>query len=571
MPTESFFSDASLAFFASTESAKEGTAYSMKPTDGSGDFTFTRGSNLSATYVGKDGYIKKGYENTIIGSNDFALDNSSYTITNGEAGYDGTNDAWFVNKLLADNSYFRKDGLVYTGVMTISIYAKAGTLDRLGFITAGDYVVFDLENVNAYKLGGTPIAQTIELVSGTTDWYRCSMTINKSTTTNLLMKPVDNSNQNASGTIYVQDIQLNEGLVAYPYLETTTAKAINALTDNEPRYDWLSGSAALLLEPSRTNIIQSSEYFDYLLNGDALSLDYNNLLSPEGYVNAVKCTPRAVSALNRLEYQATLSIPKTYTFSMFAKANGYDYFLLRFVGTSAGSVNASFNLTTGEKDYTSSGIQSTIEPYANGWYRLSVTISVTSSLLRTFFRPQPSAQLDDSIGTYTGNGTSGCYIYGLQLEQDATYPTSYIPTYGTTKERLADSAIASVTNTTSRTYYIEGSRLSDENYASSNGFYDPDDNLAITFWSSNRLRFRFGGAINDYYTLVGNDFKIAISYDGTDCIIYINGQEWKTRTFTLGNVSSIRLQSSSGAVSFNKTLYFPTALSYDDCITLTTP
>ena len=73
MPTESFFSDASLAFIASTESAKEGTAYSMKPTDGSGDFTFTRGSNLSATYVGRDGYIKKGYENLLLRqSNDFS-------------------------------------------------------------------------------------------------------------------------------------------------------------------------------------------------------------------------------------------------------------------------------------------------------------------------------------------------------------------------------------------------------------------------------------------------------------------------------------------------------------------
>ena len=41
--------------------------------------------------------------------------------------------------------------------------------------------------------------------------------------------------------------------------------------------------------------------------------------------------------------------------------------------------------------------------------------------------------------TYTGDGTSGVYIYGAQLEE-GSYPTSYIPTAGATATRLADSA-----------------------------------------------------------------------------------------------------------------------------------
>ena len=56
----SFFDDASLAFLPSGAAGKDGKAYSIKPTDGTGDFTFSRGSNLAATRIGADGLIEKG-------------------------------------------------------------------------------------------------------------------------------------------------------------------------------------------------------------------------------------------------------------------------------------------------------------------------------------------------------------------------------------------------------------------------------------------------------------------------------------------------------------------------------
>ena len=59
----SFFDDASLVFLPSGEAGKDGKAYSMKPTNGNGDFTFSRGSNLTATRVDSNGLIEKGREN----------------------------------------------------------------------------------------------------------------------------------------------------------------------------------------------------------------------------------------------------------------------------------------------------------------------------------------------------------------------------------------------------------------------------------------------------------------------------------------------------------------------------
>ena len=90
------FDDASLAMIPSAY--KDGKLYSIRPTDGSGDFTFSRGSNLAATRVDVNGLIEKGRENVLLQSNQFDTTwvNASVTITGGQAGYDGTNNAWLL-------------------------------------------------------------------------------------------------------------------------------------------------------------------------------------------------------------------------------------------------------------------------------------------------------------------------------------------------------------------------------------------------------------------------------------------------------------------------------------------
>ena len=64
------FDDSSLAMIPSAY--KDGKLYSIRPTDGSGDFTFSRGSNLAATRVASSGYIEKGRENLLLQSNTFS-------------------------------------------------------------------------------------------------------------------------------------------------------------------------------------------------------------------------------------------------------------------------------------------------------------------------------------------------------------------------------------------------------------------------------------------------------------------------------------------------------------------
>mgnify|MGYP007073223058 CR=1 FL=1 len=105
------------------------------------DFTFTRGSNLTATRVAPNGYIEKGRENLIIHSNDFSewgVNTAVYNApTTGYQGYDGSTNAWLIDRIATDNSYVaipNNPKLSYNGVFTWSIYAKNESGTDNGFL-----------------------------------------------------------------------------------------------------------------------------------------------------------------------------------------------------------------------------------------------------------------------------------------------------------------------------------------------------------------------------------------------------------------------------------------------------
>ena len=172
--------DASLVMIPS--GYKDGTLYSVKPTNGDGDFTFTRGSNLAATRVNSEGLIEKGRENLLLQSNSFDVSsnwiNNSSDETGGQAGYDGSNDAWKLTSTATSNAFTRQT-VSSSGVITLSIYSKAGTSSFLLIaIQGGGNTWF---NLSAGTIGtDASISSNIEdMGSG---WYRCSVVWNASIT-----------------------------------------------------------------------------------------------------------------------------------------------------------------------------------------------------------------------------------------------------------------------------------------------------------------------------------------------------------------------------------------------------
>lgn len=371
------------------------------------------------------------------------------------------------------------------------------------------------------------------------------------------------------GKVYSQRPENGDGDFTFSRASTATRVNENGLIEsvssNTPRLDYSGGASCptLLLEPQRQNLMVYSEY----MVGQASTIYRNDTISPEGVDNALRLeedTATSTHCVFRSEAIPTNASVVTYTISIFAKKKERDKFNFGFYADGTSHNSPGFDLTNGTYP---GGSEGSIEDYGNGWYRCSYTRNITQSTGGyNFVR---AALIHNNTTYYAGDGSSSMYFYGWQFEE-GSYPTSYIPTFGTSQTRSGDNAYNSVTNTTNRTYFLEGKRFADDDFNTSFPFYDPNDGLAITFWNANRLRFRFGGTVNQYYTLTGDDFKIAISFDGTDSKIFINGVYWTTQTFNLGTLTSIILNGDYGALSYKQTLLFPTALTDSECIALTT-
>ncbi len=272
--------------------------------------------------------------------------------------------------------------------------------------------------------------------------------------------------------------------------------------------------------------------------------------SPDGTTNAYKLVEGTNNG-GHTAYKLNTSISSgaNYTYSVFVK--GTERVLQMVLSSGFASNFCNFDLSDGTIGSKNGLVDSNITSFSNGWYRCDITaLSNGASAHLEFILAE--SKTSSRYTTYQGNGTSGVYIYGAQLEQ-GSYATSYIPTQGSAVTRLKDAC--SQTPPTSVIGQTEGTVFAEIDYTPHSINYESVASLQGTstqqylecyFNSANKINIGIynGGAVQVSFASASQTKgikKIAIAYKSNDFAVYLNGTQIHT-----DNSGSVPLLSSLG-------------------------
>ena len=545
----SYYDDASLMLLAGGGAEKDGKVYSVKPTDGSGDFTFSRGSNLSATRVNASYLIEKGRENLALYSNKFnesywqKLSGCSIVGQTATDPFGVTNNAWLVAFDGTTNARIERF-ISGSAIKTMSVYVRtqSGTQDVLIGFGGSDPLITKTITTTWQRV------ETFTPTGGSYSRLRCDDAV----------------------TLEVFGYQVEQGLAATEYIPTTTTTGTAGILENTPRFDYSNGAScpSFLLEPSRLNNILYSENVTttWWLKSNVTALD-NQGISPEGLNNAGKITLTSTGAA--VLYKTSLTIGNG-VLSFFAKPGTLSGGRVRISVDGVGA--ADWNLD-GTINSVSGGTAEGAENYGNGWFRYSYNV--------------PSGSVAN-YGVQGGVIGESMLVYGMQVEPNATYPTSYIPTYGTSQTRAGEvcggAGDANTFNSTEGVLYAEAKTFSITGSAGiislSNG--TTSNRVTIELDGANiKVRFVVGGSsigIFNYAINIKETLKIAAKYKANDFALWVNGTERVAITsgssFSNNTLSELSFDRGDGNEIFlgnvKQVITFNTALTDTELATLTT-
>lgn len=319
---------------------------------------------------------------------------------------------------------------------------------------------------------------------------------------------------------------------------------IEEVGSGEPRIDYKDDSkGALLLEPSRSNIITNSNSSNLNFTLDNASMTYNSTTSPDGENNGILFRQTGSNASNSAYNFGLTTADGTYTYSIFIKANDSEKF--RFYSSNGTTLTQDFNPQEMTEGVVSGALNLKFESYGNDWFRVSFTRTLSSASHHRF-----------SLYPDRNNTQKSVYIFGLQIESNASYPTSYIPTSGSAVTRVGDvcnnGGNDQVINSTEGVLYSEISASISSDFKSlslSDGSSNGDDNRVMIGFQNSILyaNVRVGNVyqFNENLTMpINNKNKIALKYKANDFSLWVNGNEVRTSgsgsTFSDGTLKKIQ-------------------------------
>lgn len=439
--------------------------------------TFTRAS--TATYF--DGSLVRGDENLIRQSKSLSSANVGY-VNNAVL----TPNAWLSpnNKInasrvdyggIGDTNVFRMYYYATPGYFVYSIYLKAANATSCTLVANELFapnhasVAVNLSAVTV-TASGAAVGETITSVGD--GWYRVSfltLLANDSPNSTSSYLEVRSSAGSTIGEekLYVYGPQVEGGLQRTGYTETDgeairrTISQLKSAPINTARLTVDPNTIepqGLLIEESRSNIcLRSQELSNSYWVKTNCTVIADACIAPDGTYTADKVVPNSTNGAHYIQ-SGTLTDTNTFTLSFFAKAAEYWLLLVSYSPT----INMQANLKTGTITSVGANVtSSSIKPIGSGWYYCTMSVSKIGALTLSPAFYVYNFDIAPS-NNYAGYADAGLYIWGVQHESNATFPTSYIPTTSASATRAADVASMTGANFTSwyrpdeGTLYAEG-------------------------------------------------------------------------------------------------------------------
>ena len=419
-----------------------------------GRITFARASS-ARFYDGKT--VAKAEENLFTQSEDITSASyvgSSVTRTaNTDIAPNGTTTA---DTLLANGTSAAH--LIQQGYTTVagttyafSWFIKAGTNNfvQLALSTEGRFANFDLSSGVVGSSSGI-ISAGIE--PSTNGFYRCSIIFTVSSAVAQNFRAIIVTSNTAvqaevntlATSVILWGAQLEQRSSVTAYTATTTQAITNYIPVLQTALDSVARfhhnpvtgeSLGMLAEGQRTNLLlRSEEFSNAAWTKFETTITANTIVAPDGTLTADKLVENTATSNHHTIQTVTLANGTAFTGSVYLKKGEREFARIR-LGDSGFIYEAVVNLTTGAIVSTSGTGSSTITSVGNGMYRVTCTGTVVAGNIASI---AVYLRTSASVESYTGDGYSGIYIWGAQIEAGIN-ASSYIKTEASQVTRSNDS------------------------------------------------------------------------------------------------------------------------------------
>ena len=432
------------------------------------------------------------------------------------------------------NQFYDNDQL--DKVYTISFFAKYSSgrqflqLNASGLNTNAR-IIFDIQNGSVSDYATSLYAGVVNYGNG---WYRCWATMRADTNAPVnggITCPVGgNSSATGNGESYTGDgssfylwgYQIEFSDTLGPYVQTNgktfrkLGPVIKTAAVDEPRFVYdpsTKESLGLLIEQESTNHHAFTDNLSSALTTQGGSSEVSTwsdiVAAPDGKPKGGRVKGSGVSGSQRIYFNYGISNGEDGVWSVFLKAdpnNSGDIIIQIYTNTfiaSSSALNINLNGGTYNAVTASNDLFYRVEPYPNGWYRVTMGGTATSDVSGSM-----NINIVDSTSAAraaTSSSEKAYFIWGMQWERGTlNASTSYIENTSTgTKTRSSELAEVRGTNFSSWFNSTEGTILAEYRggeYTSEVPVHISDESYRST--TSIQISSSSSGQVSGYLTSV---------------------------------------------------------------------